>query len=295
MEARSTTFTLRTQPSGFRRAATLLFGWAALRARSATVRAASDPASHHRNHLEAFRDPSLSSALALRHRFFALRHGQSEANVAGRIASDPAVAVEQFGLTPAGLEQARRAGEALRRDFLEERARCCRTSAPVPRGIAVVCSDLRRARETAEAVVDVLARHNAEVEREGAGDAVDFCHELDRPQIDVRLRERAFGTWDGGSDAHYHDVWKDDALDPRHTRHGVESVWSVLDRATACVRDWDRTLEPRAEGDADGPLWIVLVAHGDVLQILQTGFAAMDPSRHRSLDHLPTATLRRLH
>ena len=50
-----------------------------------------------------------------------------------------------------------------------------------------------------------------------------------------------------------------------------------------CIRD-------RHEGR-----WLVLlVAHGDVLQILQSGFAGRDPREHRSLAHLPTATLRAL-
>jgi hypothetical protein len=39
---------------------------------------------------------------------------------------------------------------------------------------------------------------------------------------------------------------------------------------------------------------VVLVAHGDVLQILQTAFARVDVTRHRSIEHLPTATLRAL-
>ena len=40
---------------------------------------------------------------------------------------------------------------------------------------------------------------------------------------------------------------------------------------------------------------VVLVAHGDVLQIAQTAFADVDPRTHRSLEHLETATLRKLH
>jgi len=40
---------------------------------------------------------------------------------------------------------------------------------------------------------------------------------------------------------------------------------------------------------------IILVAHGDVLQILQTGFEKMDGSRHRThLPHLETAVPRHL-
>ena len=44
--------------------------------------------------------------------------------------------------------------------------------------------------------------------------------------------------------------------------------------------------------------WIVCVAHGDVLQILQTAFKKMDPSNHRSMENLEkkrkNATLRPL-
>ncbi|KAG7344413.1 histidine phosphatase superfamily branch 1 protein [Nitzschia inconspicua] len=103
--------------------------------------------------------------------------------------------------------------------------------------------------------------------------------------MDTRLRERYFGEWDLHSDQHYHDVWKDDATDPSHTVKNVESVWGVTDRATRCVLSWDATLQNH---------WIVCVAHGDVLQILQTAFSKMDPSQHRSLEHLETATLRPL-
>jgi broad specificity phosphatase PhoE len=39
---------------------------------------------------------------------------------------------------------------------------------------------------------------------------------------------------------------------------------------------------------------VVLVSHGDVLQILQTAFEGLDPSKHRSIPHLPTAELRQL-
>ena len=36
------------------------------------------------------------------------------------------------------------------------------------------------------------------------------------------------------------------------------------------------------------------IAHGDVLQILQTDFSGVDVRQHRSLEHLQTATLREL-
>ena len=39
---------------------------------------------------------------------------------------------------------------------------------------------------------------------------------------------------------------------------------------------------------------ILLVSHGDTLQILQAGFRGMSPARHRGLPHLDTAEIRRI-
>jgi glucosyl-3-phosphoglycerate phosphatase len=39
---------------------------------------------------------------------------------------------------------------------------------------------------------------------------------------------------------------------------------------------------------------ILLVSHGDTLQILQAGLAGIDPARHRGLPHLRTAEIRQL-
>mmetsp|Transcript_11267 Transcript_11267/g.16793 ORF Transcript_11267/g.16793 Transcript_11267/m.16793 type:complete len:82 (+) Transcript_11267:477-722(+) len=51
----------------------------------------------------------------------------------------------------------------------------------------------------------------------------------------------------------------------------------------------------KEEEEKERKPWLcVLVAHGDVLQIVQTGFKKMDGTTHRSLDHLETATLRHL-
>ena len=116
-------------------------------------------------------------------------------------------------------------------------------------------SDFRRALETANAIVDAVLKHNAGLPFGNDDDDFiplycvdDHNREDDRwcgtprssiapssttiAHIEPRLRERWFGDWDGTSDAHYHNVWNQDALDPYHTQNTVESVWSVLDRAT---------------------------------------------------------------
>lgn len=89
----------------------------------------------------------------------------------------------------------------------------------------------------------------------------------------------------GGSDEHYNDVWRDDAVDPTHETNEVESVVSVMDRTSSMILDWDDKFEN---------FMVICVAHGDVLQMLQTAFSRMDGSLHRTLEHLDTATLRKL-
>jgi broad specificity phosphatase PhoE len=59
----------------------------------------------------------------------------------------------------------------------------------------------------------------------------------------------------------------------------------VLDRVTALIADLERRYSGRD---------ILLVSHGDTLQILQAGFLRMDPARHRSVPHLATAEIRPL-
>jgi probable phosphoglycerate mutase len=97
------------------------------------------------------------------------------------------------------------------------------------------------------------------------------------------LRERWFGQLDGQSDQAYASVWSRDAVDPQHTEWGVESVAAVADRATELLQE----LEQRHHGET-----ILLVAHGDVLQIMQTLFAGVAPSQHRQLPHLQVAEIR---
>lgn len=130
----------------------------------------------------------------------------------------------------------------------------------------VLSSDFRRARETAEL---------AHVWLECAA-AIEF---------DPRLRERGFGTHELQRDDAYHDVWRGDELDAGHQANGVESANQVMTRVTALILDCEQRF-------CDASL--LLVSHGDVLQILQTAFAGADARSHRSLEHLQTAEIRQL-
>jgi len=129
----------------------------------------------------------------------------------------------------------------------------------------IYCSDFSRARETAEIVQKVL---NAS--------PIHVTH---------KLRERYFGDWESSDSANYHKVWDHDLSSASHTNDNVEAINSVLDRATGLIVE----LEGKYN-DKD----ILLVSHGDTLQILQTSFQGSEPNKHRSLNHLDVAEIRRL-
>jgi len=198
--------------------------------------------------------------------FFALRHGQSLANVEGIISSSPDVAVHSHGLSLLGWEQAEAAGE----DVFQ---RACRLGA----GVALVCSDFKRAKETAQAVHKRVRAAGMQI-----WPAEDVA-------LEVLLRERDFGELDGTGTDGYDRVWALDAHDAHHTSYGVESVIAVRER----VRQLLLRLSEEPSFDT-GDWMVILVAHGDVLQIAQTLFAEIPGEQHRTLDHLETATLRQL-
>ena len=187
----------------------------------------------------------------LRNRYFAMRHGRSEANAAGIVVSDPERGIAEYGLSNHGRKQVldaiQRQGQSLRR---------CR----------IVSSDFLRARQTAE-----LAHHYL-----GLKEPVRY---------DARLRERFFGVHEGGDDKAYPVVWALDMEDPRHEEGQVESAVAVQRR----VADVINALEHDWQGEV-----LLIVAHGDPLQILQTAFAGISAAHHRDLPHLETAAIREL-
>ena len=104
---------------------------------------------------------------------------------------------------------------------------------------------------------------------------------------DTRLRERFFGRFELTSSRNYQEVWRmDAALGKAHTGEGVESLQSVASRVQALVQ------EIKEEGTFDT---VVLVAHGDVLQITQAHYTpGIDLEHHRQLPHWPQAEIRLL-
>jgi len=132
--------------------------------------------------------------------------------------------------------------------------------------LRIVSSDFLRARESAEIAASMLG-----------------C--TLPPSLEPRLRERDFGEYELGSDDAYENVWQEDCRDAQSRLRGVESVNQVMARVTRVVCDLEQALRDTA---------ILLVSHGDALQILQTAFAGRDASAHRELEHLHTAEIRQL-
>jgi probable phosphoglycerate mutase len=128
----------------------------------------------------------------------------------------------------------------------------------------ICCSDFARAVQTAQIVGAAL----------GAAEVI----------VAEALRERYFGDWEGMACENYVAVWAADKTSPDHSESHAESASAVLARATAFII----ALEQRYSGRD-----ILLVSHGDTLQILQAGFLRMNPGQHRDLPHFEPAEIRR--
>eukprot|EP00585_Thalassiosira_rotula_P013227 CAMPEP_0196130188 /NCGR_PEP_ID=MMETSP0910-20130528/646_1 /TAXON_ID=49265 /ORGANISM="Thalassiosira rotula, Strain GSO102" /LENGTH=262 /DNA_ID=CAMNT_0041389443 /DNA_START=66 /DNA_END=854 /DNA_ORIENTATION=+ len=222
--------------------------------------------------------------------YYALRHGQSLANVQKIISSDPAISTVEHGLSDEGKRQATKAGETFAEEYLKS---SLKLNGKKYKGVAIFSSDFTRARETATLFAEALKRSNISLYNNN--DIV----------LERRLRERYFGELNGGPDNRYQEVWDVDVVNPNHEEFGVESANSVLERTSSLIVELDELLRTKGGGDdgfnekgekkEEGCWKCVLVAHGDVLQIMQTGFLGHeDASRHRSLEHLETATVREL-
>ncbi len=131
--------------------------------------------------------------------------------------------------------------------------------------VLLISSDFKRARESAEIVRQRLG-----------------CKST---QLDHRLRERSFGNLELGDDSGYDDVWREDAIDADCEFDKVESVNQVMSRVTAVIVECEKNHSASL---------ILLVSHGDALQLLQTAFLKQPASRHRDLRHLRTAEIRQL-
>ncbi len=190
----------------------------------------------------------------LKNRYFALRHGESMANIEGLIVSTPENGVPKYGLSDEGRAQVTRSVTHARENKeLDAKTR-------------IISSDFKRAHESAKIAKKLLA---------------SVCS----IELDAKLRERDFGDFELMDNTHYQTVWDNDAIDSSHTIDNAESADAVMQRATAVVA----SLEEQFTDET-----FLLVAHGDTLQILQTAFKKQAASKQRDMLHLETAEIRKL-
>ncbi|CAM9107035.1 unnamed protein product, partial [Phaeothamnion confervicola] len=199
--------------------------------------------------------------------------GESHPNVRGTIVSSiEAGVLQENGLTDEGKQQAIAAGRELQT--------LLQGAGVLPENTILLTSPFSRARETAEALQTCIG-----------------CE----MRVDNDLRERWFGSLEGHLNDRYAEVWAEDARNAAAAPHGAESSAAVAARMAASLRRARKETELRqrhysGEGlpFAAGPAALVLVSHGDALQILQCALAGADLRDHRRLPHLGNAEVRKL-
>jgi broad specificity phosphatase PhoE len=183
----------------------------------------------------------------MRNRYFALRHGESEANQQGIIISDPERGIHQYGLTARGRDQVRLGLEMFNSQFEQP---------PV-----IVSSDFLRTKESADLAKSILGSS--------------------RLNTTSLLRERFFGPLEGTSNSRYQEVWD---RDKRHKAcPGVETPLEVWSRLEVFLSQMEWVFHGKD---------ILLVSHGDTLQILIHTLSGGNPWHHRQLTPIKTGEVR---
>ncbi|XP_050365503.1 uncharacterized protein LOC126784041 [Argentina anserina] len=169
-------------------------------------------------------------------RYWILRHGKSIPNEKGLIVSSMENGARpEYQLAPEGADQAKAAGELFRKD----------NSVPIEI-VRIRYSPFSRTKQTAEVVASVL-----NIQFEGA-----------QCKVMKNLRERFFGpSYELKSHDKYHEIWAIDEIDPLIKPEGGEIVDDVASRLVEVIAN----MESQFQGCT-----ILLVSHGDTLQILQT-------------------------
>jgi len=138
----------------------------------------------------------------LKNRYFAIRNGESEANLISLVCGNPQVGVHNYGLTPNGREQVRES---------------TRNYKGLSSGVLIYSSDFLSSRQTAKIVAETL----------GVG--------LDKIVLEPGLRERFFGKYERSVGFDYETVYKQEKNGLLN--NDVESKESVLDRTSQVVAD----------------------------------------------------------
>ncbi|KFK30443.1 hypothetical protein AALP_AA7G261700 [Arabis alpina] len=184
-------------------------------------------------------DPEAS--LFVGNRYWVLRHGKSIPNERGLIVSSMENGVlPEYQLAPDGVSQAQLAGELFLQQLKESNIELDK--------VRICYSPFSRTTHTAKVVAQVLNLP------------------FDGPQCKMieSLRERYFGpTFELQSHDKYQEIWDLDERDPFMRPEGGESVDDVVSRLATAIESIEAEFQRCA---------ILVVAHGDPLQMLQNIF-----------------------
>ncbi|GFY89813.1 phosphoglycerate mutase family protein [Actinidia rufa] len=181
----------------------------------------------------------MATSSFLENRYWVLRHGKSIPNERGLIVSSMENGtLEEYKLASEGVNQALLAGELFHKELKENN---------VPNDkVRIYYSPFSRTSHTAKVVASVL----------------NISFEGPQCKVIEDLRERFFGlSYELSSHDKYPEIWALDGKDPFMKPEGGESVSDVVSRLTRALI----TIESEVQGCA-----ILVVSHGDPLQILQT-------------------------
>ncbi|KAF9353941.1 hypothetical protein BGX26_008300 [Mortierella sp. AD094] len=235
-------------------------------------------------------------------KFILFRHGHSLANQESRIVSSLENGTMTtggpegtgFGLSQQGKREVAESAKSL--------SECIHMSSKPGDEvrIRVLTSPFQRTRQTADIVHKELrvaiATYNQSVLTPNQERIANITVEGEEPEQIVDLRERFFGEFEmkTPSDDLYAKVWREDALNPSHKQFGVESVAEASTRMTGVIRDQEikEKADYNSSPENHPETWVIIVSHGDSLQILQTAMRGWSGHRHRELDHLNTANWR---
>ncbi|KAL3624341.1 hypothetical protein CASFOL_033157 [Castilleja foliolosa] len=177
--------------------------------------------------------------LLLKNRYWILRHGKSIPNERGLIVSSLENGIlEEYQLANDGVHQARLAGESLLEELKEKEIGL--------ENVRICYSPFSRTKHTAKVVAAVL----------------NIPFEGPQCMVIQDLRERFFGSsFELQSHDKYNEIWALDEKDPFMQPEGGESVADVVSRLTRALAVMESEFEKCT---------VLVVSHGDPLQILQT-------------------------
>ncbi|XP_051146745.1 uncharacterized protein LOC127262204 [Andrographis paniculata] len=187
----------------------------------------------------------------LKNKYWILRHGKSIPNEMGLIVSSLENGIqEKYQLASDGINQARLAGELLFKELEEQKIGL--------ENVRICYSPFARTTQTAKMVASVL----------------NIAFESFQCQVVHNIRERFFGpSYELKSHDKYPEIWAMDEINPFTQPEGGESVADVATRFTRALGMMESTFENCA---------VLVVSHGDPLQILQASINAAKEHREAS-------------